>query len=168
MIPQLSWEEEWRTCFEKEVDLWFILHNGYIWSHFAFEQLLVEISFLILYPSRSFPWQVKQEWTQVVDLGRALSQMSQSGDFWIRDYLRKLWYMLRSFFGLWWSVVHPLLHHSSSRLIWSQDAKGLKWCIVGRTRRQNPFQAGLYQGPSLYTFSMPKLSKSEHPRSEYW
>ena len=30
MIPRLLWEEEWRSHFEKEVDFWFILHNGSI------------------------------------------------------------------------------------------------------------------------------------------
>jgi hypothetical protein len=59
MIPLLLWDEEWRSCFEKEVDLWFILHNGTVWPHFAFEPLLVGNSFPIIPPSRSFPWQVK-------------------------------------------------------------------------------------------------------------
>jgi hypothetical protein len=33
LIPQLLWDEEWCTHFEKEVDIWFILHNGSIWPH---------------------------------------------------------------------------------------------------------------------------------------
>ena len=28
LIPRLLWDEEWRNRFEKEVDIWFILHNG--------------------------------------------------------------------------------------------------------------------------------------------
>jgi hypothetical protein len=100
MIPRLLWEEEWRSHFEKEVDFWFILYNGSVWPHFAFEPLSVGIFFPILPPSRSFLWQVKQEWTQVVELGRALSQMSKSGDLRVGDYLRKLWRAPRSFFGL--------------------------------------------------------------------
>jgi hypothetical protein len=43
MIPRLLWDEAWWSCFEKEVDLWFILHDGTIWPHFAFEPLLVGI-----------------------------------------------------------------------------------------------------------------------------
>ncbi len=81
MIPRLLWEEEWRSHFEKEVDFWFMLHNGSVWPHFAFEPLLVGISFPILSPSRPFPWQVKQERARVVELGRALSKMSKLGDF---------------------------------------------------------------------------------------
>ncbi len=100
MIPRLLWEEEWRSHFEKEVDFRFILHNGSIWPHFAFEPLLVGISFPIFLPSSAFPWQVKQERTQVVELGRALSQMSKSGDLRVGDYLRQLWGVPRSFSGL--------------------------------------------------------------------
>ena len=37
MIPRLLWDEEWRSRFEKEVDFWFILHNGSIWPHSAFK-----------------------------------------------------------------------------------------------------------------------------------
>jgi hypothetical protein len=72
MIPRLLWDEEWHSWFEKEVYVWFILHNGSIWHHFASEPLMVGISFLILSPSSSYPWQVKQELKRVVDLGRAL------------------------------------------------------------------------------------------------
>jgi hypothetical protein len=78
MIPRLLWEEEWRSHFKKEVDFWFILHNGCVWPHFAFKPLLVGISFPILPPSRSFSWQVKQEWRRVVELGHALLKMSKS------------------------------------------------------------------------------------------
>ena len=100
LIPRLLWEEEWRSRFEKEVDVWLILHNGSIWPHSAFEPLLVGISFPILPPSRSFPWQVKQERSIMVDLGRALSQMSKSSDLRVGYYLRELWHSPRSFLGL--------------------------------------------------------------------
>ena len=55
MIPQLLWEEEWWSRFEKEIDFWFILPNGAVWPHSAFKPRLVGISFPILPPSRSFP-----------------------------------------------------------------------------------------------------------------
>ncbi len=100
MIPRLLWDEEWRLHFEKEVDVWFILHNGSLWPHSAFEPLMVGISFPILPPSSPFPWQVKQEQTRVVDFGRALSQMSKSGDLRVGDYLRQLWLTPRTFPGL--------------------------------------------------------------------
>ena len=77
----------------------FILHNGSIWPHSAFEPLLVGISFPILPSSRPFPWQIKQECKRVVALGRALSQMSKSSDLRVGDHLRKLWLVPRSFLG---------------------------------------------------------------------
>jgi hypothetical protein len=80
LIPRLLWDDEWHTGFEKEVDFWFILHKGSIWPHSAFEPLMVGILFPILSPSSSYPWQVKQEWKRVVDLGRALSEMSKMSD----------------------------------------------------------------------------------------
>ena len=100
IIPRLLWDEEWRSQFEKEVDFWFILNNGSIWPHSAFEPLLVGISFLILPSSRPFPWQVKQERKRVVDLGRTLSQMSKSSDLRVGHYLRELWLAPRSFPGV--------------------------------------------------------------------
>ncbi len=80
LIPRLLWDEEWCNRFEKEVDIWFILHNGSLLPHPAFEPLMVGISFPLLPPSSPYPWQVKQERKRVVDLGRTLSQMSKSGD----------------------------------------------------------------------------------------
>ncbi len=100
MIPRLLWDEEWHSWFEMEVDGWFILHNGSIWPHFAFEPLMVRISFPILCPSSSYPWQVKQERKRVVDLGRALSEMSKTSDFRVGNYLCKLWLVPRIFSGL--------------------------------------------------------------------
>ena len=100
MIPRLLWDEEWRSRFEKEVDFWFILHNGSLWPHSAFEPLLVGISFPILPPSSPYPWQVKQERTRMVDMGRSLSQMSKSSDLRVGNYLRELWLAPRTFPGL--------------------------------------------------------------------
>jgi hypothetical protein len=100
IIPRLLWDEEWHSWFEKEVDVWFSLHNGSIWPHFAFEPLMVGISFPILSPSSSYPWQVKQEWKRVVDLDRALSEMSKTSEFRVGNYLRKLWLTPRVFSGL--------------------------------------------------------------------
>ena len=100
MIPRLLWDEEWRSRFEKEVDFWFILHNGSLWPHSAFEPLLVGISFPILPPSSPYPWQVKQERKRVVDLGRAMSKMSQSSDLRVGHYLRQLWLSPRTFSDL--------------------------------------------------------------------
>ena len=97
MIPRLLWDEEWRSRFEKEMDFWFILHNGALWPHSAFEPLLVGISFPILPPSSPFPWQVKQERTRMVDLGRTLSQMSKSSDLRVGHHLRELWLAPRTF-----------------------------------------------------------------------
>ena len=85
---------------KKEVDVWFILHNGSLWPHSAFEPLMVGISFPLLPPSSPYPWQVKQERKRVVDLGRTLSQMSKSGDLRVGDYLRQLWVSPRTFSGL--------------------------------------------------------------------
>jgi hypothetical protein len=100
MIPRLLWDEEWQSRFEKEVYVWFILHNGSLWPHSAFEPLMVGISFPILPPSSPFPWQVKQEQTRVVDLGCALSQMSKSSDLRVGDYLRQLCLASRTFPGV--------------------------------------------------------------------
>ena len=100
LIPRLLWDEEWRNRFEKEVNVWFVLHNGSPWPHSAFEPLMVGISFPLLPPSSPYPWQVKQEWKRVVDLGRTLSQMSKLGDLQVGDYLRQLWVAPRTFSGL--------------------------------------------------------------------
>jgi hypothetical protein len=56
------------------MDFWFILHNGLIWPHSAFEPLFIGWNLFPNSPPLSpfYPWQVKQEWTRVVDLGRDL------------------------------------------------------------------------------------------------
>jgi hypothetical protein len=53
---------------------------------------MVGISFAILPPSSPFHWQVKQEQMRVVDLGRALLQMSKSSDLRIGHYLHHFGY----------------------------------------------------------------------------
>ena len=55
VCQRLQWQEEWRKRFEKEVDLWFILHTGTFSPHDMFEPLLIGISFPL---SRNHPWLV--------------------------------------------------------------------------------------------------------------
>ena len=107
LCPRLLWAEEWRTRFEKEMDLWFMLQPGRAWSHKLFEPLLVGISFKMsaARDSPGGPWLVRQEREKVVAIGRALSTMSEACHFQVRDYLRKLWnnpWVLRE---VQWSVV---------------------------------------------------------------
>ncbi len=114
LIPLLLWDKVWRSCFEKEVDIWFILHNGFIWPNSAFEPLMVGISYPIISPSSSCPWQVKQERKRVVDMGRALSKISKMSDFQVWHYLRELWLALRTFSSLKWGLLRILFHHPPS------------------------------------------------------
>ena len=88
MIPRLLYQEEWRSRFEKEVDLWFVLYPESVWPHSAFEPLMVGIRFPL---SRSFPWEVKLERDKVVDIGRSLSSLSRNSHVRVGHYLRKLW-----------------------------------------------------------------------------
>jgi hypothetical protein len=58
MIPRLLWDEEWRSCFEKEMDFWFILHNvlcglTLLSNHFWLEFLSQFSLPLALFPGRS-------------------------------------------------------------------------------------------------------------------
>jgi hypothetical protein len=114
LIPQLLWDEEWCTRFEKEVDIWFILHNGSIWTHSAFKPSMVGISFPILSPSSPYPWQVKHEQKRVVDMGRALSKMSKTSYLQVWYYLCELWLAPRTLLvceGVWCGPcfsIHPL------------------------------------------------------------
>ena len=88
ICQRILWQEEWRSRFEKEMDVWFMLHPGTVWTNDAFEPLLVGISF----PSyRSYPWLLRQEREKVVEIGRALSKMSKTCHLQVRDYLRELW-----------------------------------------------------------------------------
>ena len=45
MCQRFVWQEEWRRRFEKEMELWFILHPGTFWPHHLLEPLIVGISF---------------------------------------------------------------------------------------------------------------------------
>ena len=89
MIPRLLYQEEWRGRFEKESDLWFCLQCGTAWPHFAFEPLMVGISFPL---SRSFPFLVRQKRDSVVEIGRALSTLSKTSHIRVGNYLRQLWH----------------------------------------------------------------------------
>ena len=97
ICQRILWQEEWRTRFEKEVDVWFFLHPGSVWTHDMFEPLLVGISF----PSRRrAPWLVRRERDKMVETGRALSQMSRACHVRVGDHLRQLWGAPWSFQGL--------------------------------------------------------------------
>jgi len=88
ICQRILWSEEWRTRFEKEVDVWFFLHPGSVWTHDMFEPLLVGISF----PTRrTKPWMVRHQRNEVVEAGHALSKMSKNCHVQVGDYLRKLW-----------------------------------------------------------------------------
>ena len=112
LCPRLLWAEEWRTRFEKEMDLWFMLQPGRAWSHKLFEPLLVGISFRMseARDAPGGPWLVRQEREKVVEIGRALSEMSRTCHLQVGDYLRQLWddpWLLPEVPG---SVVRGLLH----------------------------------------------------------
>jgi len=44
-IPWLLYQEEWRSRFEKEMDIWFIVSCNDVWPHSAFEPLIVACPF---------------------------------------------------------------------------------------------------------------------------
>lgn len=94
IIPRLLYQEEWRSRFEKAVDLWFPLSCGSVWPACNYEPLMIGIRFSL---SRSYPWEVKQERERMVELGRTLSQMSKVCHFQVRDHLRQLWNDPRKF-----------------------------------------------------------------------
>ena len=94
LIPRLLYQEEWRSRFQKEVDVWFTLSNGDYWPHIAYEPLLVGISFPLY---RTQPWLLRMERDKVVGLGRSLSEMSKQSNFLVGDHLRKLWQDPRAF-----------------------------------------------------------------------
>jgi hypothetical protein len=41
LIPRLLYWEEWQSCYEKEMDVWFVMHTGDVWPHFAHKPLMV-------------------------------------------------------------------------------------------------------------------------------
>jgi hypothetical protein len=88
LIPRLLYWEEWQSRFEKEMDLWFVLHTGSVWPHTAHEPLLVGIS-LPMY--RSYPWYLRLETQKVVEIGRDLSRLSKESHLQVGSYLRQLW-----------------------------------------------------------------------------
>ena len=90
LCQRLLWQEEWSRRFQKETDVWFMLHPGTFWPHHLFEPLLVGISFPMSNREQG-PWLVRQKRDQVVDVGLALSKMSKTCHFQVGDYLRKLW-----------------------------------------------------------------------------
>ena len=92
IVPRLLYQEEWRSRFEKEVDLWFVFHNGSVWPHSAFEPLMVGIRFPL---SRSYPWELKQDRERMVGLGRTMSEVSKACNLRVGDHLRKLWQVPR-------------------------------------------------------------------------
>ena len=94
LIPRLLYQEEWRSRFQKEVDIWFTLHTGEFWPHSAFEPLMIGLSFPMY---RTRPWLLRQERDKVVELGRTLSLMSEQSNIRVRDHLCKLWSDPRAF-----------------------------------------------------------------------
>ena len=88
LIPRLLYWEEWQGRFEKEMDLWFMMHAGSAWPAFAHEPLLVGLSFPM---HRSYPWLLRLESQKVVEIGRSLSELSKSSHLLVGNYLRKLW-----------------------------------------------------------------------------
>ena len=69
-IPRLLYQEECRTRFQKEVDIWFALQPGEYWPHSAYEPVMVGISFPLY---RTYPWLLRLERDKVVGVGRILS-----------------------------------------------------------------------------------------------
>ena len=93
VCQRLLWQEEWRSRFEKEMDVWFILQPGRCWPASFHEPLLVGISF----PMNSStavggPWLVRQRREEVVAFGRAMSRLSETCHLQVRDCLRQLWH----------------------------------------------------------------------------
>jgi hypothetical protein len=88
IIPRILYWEEWQSRFEKEMDIWFVMHSGEAWPHFAHEPLLVGLSFPM---RRSYPWLLRLHSEKVVGIGRALSALSKTSHFRVGNYLRELW-----------------------------------------------------------------------------
>lgn len=93
ICPRLLYQEEWRRRFEKEMDIWFFLAHGTVWPHNCFEPLMVGLSFPL---SRQYPWLLRQERSQVVEIGRSLSELSKTSHLQVGNYLRQLWVCPRS------------------------------------------------------------------------
>ena len=95
LCQRFLWQEEWRRRFEKEMDIWFMVHTGIFWSHSLLEPLLVGISFPMRkwnHPDAPYgPWLVRQQREEVAKIGLSLSKLSKSCHYLVSDYLRKLW-----------------------------------------------------------------------------
>lgn len=87
LIPHflLLYWEEWQSRFEKEMDIWFVMHPGDISPRFTHEPLLVGLSFPMY---RSYPWLLRLESEKVVEIGRTLSALSKTSHVRVRNYLR--------------------------------------------------------------------------------
>jgi hypothetical protein len=94
MIPRLLYQEEWRSRFQKEVDIWFTVHTGEFWPNSAYEPLMVGLSFPLY---RTRPWLLRMERDKVVAAGRALSEVSKESNLRLRDRLCELWRDPRAF-----------------------------------------------------------------------
>ena len=44
LCQRFLWREEWRRRFEKEMDIWFMVHTEAFWPDDLYESLLVGIS----------------------------------------------------------------------------------------------------------------------------
>ena len=75
LIPRLLYHQEWQTRFEKEADVWFVMHIGDYWPHFAHEPLIVGIAFPLY---RHYQWQLQLESLKVVKIGHSLSSLSKT------------------------------------------------------------------------------------------
>ena len=93
ICQRLLWDEEWRSRFEKEMDIWFLLQPGKFWPSSHFEPLLVGLSFNMSNRSHDGggPWLVRQHREEVVEIGRALSTLSKTCHVQVGNYLSKLW-----------------------------------------------------------------------------
>jgi len=87
LIPRLLYEEEWRRRFEKEVDVWFHMSTGEAWPNFCCEPLVVGISFPM---RREEPWLLRRS-PPVVELGRAMQEVSKTSNLELGGVLREFW-----------------------------------------------------------------------------
>ena len=94
MIPRLLYQEEWRSRFEKEVDIWFHMAPGDVWQYSSFEPLMIGFSFPLY---SSYPWLLRCDRLKMVGIGRSLSKMSEGSHLQLGYYLRKLWSNPRTF-----------------------------------------------------------------------
>ena len=77
VCQRLLWQEEWRRCLEKEMDVWLVLYPGEYWPHNLHEPLIVGLCFRMLSGNMG-PWSVRQEQDKVLEIGRTLSEVSKA------------------------------------------------------------------------------------------